>query len=285
MYQTAFFPMDSLYVDFTESSKRHDMKVQQYHNAYELYLQISGARYLFLNDVCYNLKPGDLYILQPFEIHYTESRDSDHYGRYVMNFRSEHLDCVLTETERDLLMQKLEPGVYHLCEEHLTCITQLLDQLGKNVDRTGFLTQKLQSACLLQVLLALCDMIRNGGCARESISPDNVQPEIIRAIRFLNLHYQEQLDLDSVSEQMHMSKYHFCRLFHQATGATFLEYLYNIRLSKVHQMLLQTQYPLSEIARRTGFTSTAHLSRVFHSIYHVSPREFRRGAGSAEQKV
>ena len=110
----------------------------------------------------------------------------------------------------------------------------------------------------------------------------SIQPEIVSVIHYINTHYQENITLDAAAGLGHMSRYHFCRLFGSATGATFLEYLYNVRLSKVHQLLLDTRLPLSQIAEKCGFTSTAHLSRVFRDAYGVSPREFRKSAAEKE---
>ena len=111
--------------------------------------------------------------------------------------------------------------------------------------------------------------------AISGVSSD-VRPEILQAIHYLNEHYRDPIDLDTIADTVHMSKYHFCRLFSKATGATFVEYLNNVRLTKVHQMLLETALSLSQIAEQTGFSSPGHLSRVFGSVYQMSPSKFRK---------
>ena len=79
-----------------------------------------------------------------------------------------------------------------------------------------------------------------------------------------------------ISREVHISKYYLCRLFREATGTTFLEYLNDIRLSKAHQLLLETNLSIGEIAAKTGFSSGLRLSKVFHSSYHMPPSKFRR---------
>jgi transcriptional regulator GlxA family with amidase domain len=59
-------------------------------------------------------------------------------------------------------------------------------------------------------------------------------------------------------------------------GATFLEYLNNVRLAKAHQLLLNTKLPITKIAALTGFSSGVQLSRTFQSVYKESPAAFRR---------
>lgn len=117
MLHTAFTPYEEFLVEYVRNPGRNDMKVQHYHDTYEFYLQMAGERTLILNDICYTLRPGDLYILKPFEIHYTESRGSDYYERYVINLPASFLYTLLTEGETRLLLDKLESCVLHLSPE------------------------------------------------------------------------------------------------------------------------------------------------------------------------
>lgn len=73
-----------------------------------------------------------------------------------------------------------------------------------------------------------------------------------------------------------MSKFYFCRKFHSTTGATVLEYLNNLRLTKVHNLLLSTKMSIDEIAVSTGFSSAVNLTRAFKKVYGNSPRDFRK---------
>lgn len=285
MYQTSFAPYDTLLVSYHESSRKNNMKVQHYHDTYEIYLQTCGERYLFLDDVCYTLRPGDLYILKPFAIHYTESRQANYSGRFLLNFKEEKMELILNANERRILMDKLDSGIYHFNREQYQSIYNLFSQLLSYRDRKGFLAEKLQYTAVLQLLVTLIDTIRELPAHTDSMKVQAVQTELIEAIHYLNTHYQETIDLDTVADRVHMSKYHFCRLFHKITGATYLEYLYNVRLTRVHRMLLETDYSLADIASRTGFSSTAHMSRVFRGIYHTSPREFRKGAACKDDEI
>ena len=109
---------------------------------------------------------------------------------------------------------------------------------------------------------------------------DHAPEEIVSAIRYINRHYSEPISLEQAAGRVHMSRYHFCRVFHSAAGATFLEYLYNVRLAKAHQLLLGSDLRLSEIASRCGFSSTSHLTRIFKNTYGMPPGEFRKKAGA-----
>ena len=281
MLHTAFEPYEEFLVEYIRKPEKSDMKVQHYHDTYEIYLQISGDRTLILNDVRYTLRPGDLYILKPFEIHYTESRESDSYERYIINLPVPVLHSLLTEGETRLLLHKLDSCVLHLSDEQAAVVLEHFKKADACHNRSGFLAEKLLCSVILQLLVLLGELLEDAG-AQDTLDGKSIQPEIVSVIHYINTHYQENITLDAAAGLVHMSRYHFCRLFGSATGATFLEYLYNVRLSKVHQLLLDTRLPLSQIAEKCGFTSTAHLSRVFRDAYGVSPREFRKSAADTE---
>ena len=139
-------------------------------------------------------------------------------------------------------------------------------------NRIGLLSEKLALSSVFQLVSVIKDLSKNA----EIITSQNTPPEIVTAIDYINNHYKEDINLDIITEVVHISKYHFSRLFHKATGATFLQYLYNVRLVNVHSLLAETNLNLNEIAIRTGFSSSAHLSRIFKQVYNVSPQKFRR---------
>lgn len=103
-----------------------------------------------------------------------------------------------------------------------------------------------------------------------------IEPHIISALKYINKNYKENISLDDISQAVHMSKYYFCRNFHEATGATALEYLNNVRFTKVHNLLINTSMTIDEIASGTGFMSAVNLTRAFKKVYGMAPREFRK---------
>lgn len=62
MKRTAFSSHNELYVQCLKSENKHNMSVQHYHDTYEIYLQLSGKRYLFYDNTCYTLERGNLRI-------------------------------------------------------------------------------------------------------------------------------------------------------------------------------------------------------------------------------
>ncbi len=65
------------------------------------------------------------------------------------------------------------------------------------------------------------------------------------------------------------------RLFRQATGQSPLACFEAMRLDEARRLLDSTRLPVSEIARRSGFTDPAYFSRRFRRRFGVQPRSSR----------
>ncbi len=276
MFKPAFLPYQSLYYNYYESEQKNDMQVLQYHDCYEVYLMTKGERYLFFQGTCYILRPGDLYILKPFEMHYTQSLSSGFYGRHLVNFSENHLEKLLTVNERHLITSRLQSCILHLEEEQFHKALFYFQGIAENNRSNALLAEKLQCSYLLELLDFLPRCMSEAEQLPDSTAIPDTKPEILEAIQYINLHYMESLSLDYIADHVHLSKYYFCRQFAKTTGATFLEYLNNIRLSKVHQLLLSSDLSIAEIADATGFRSSIQLSRTFQTIYKMSPSQFRK---------
>ena len=94
--------------------------------------------------------------------------------------------------------------------------------------------------------------------------------------RLYQAHYAEKIDLETIASQIHLSKYYFCRIFREVTGATVLEYLTNVRLTRAGRLLVESSLAIQEIAQKTGFASLVHFSRTYRNAYGVSPSDTRR---------
>lgn len=272
MKATAFSPHDGVYIQHLKINQKHNMPVQHYHDGYEIYLQLDGKRYLFYDNICYTLERGDMAIFKPFDIHYAESREVDYYERYVLNFQEDVLDSILSESELHFLLEKINGCVIHLNEEQTTKLLEHFRRTEEYSKQNGFFAHKLLNTAVFQLILKVVEYTEGSF----EVTGKQIEPNIIKALRYIDKHYTENISLDDIAETAHMSKFYFCRKFHSTTGATVLEYLNNVRLTKVHNLLLSTQMSIDEIAAATGFSSAVNLTRAFKKVYGNSPRDFRK---------
>ena len=100
-------------------------------------------------------------------------------------------------------------------------------------------------------------------------------PMVARARSFIAEHQGEELSLKEVARAVNTSAFYFCKMFKQATGLTFTDYLARVRVEKVKNLLLNPHKRISEAAFEAGFQSLSQFNRVFKKIEGLSPSEFR----------
>ncbi len=270
MNKKTFRQYESFYIDHICNGK-HDMPVQHYHDSYEIYLQMAGERYVFLDNICHILKQGDIAVFKPFDLHYAKSFDVEHYERYVINCRPEELSVLLPENEIKSISE-MDSCILHPSDEEYDLLLNCFRTADAFYKMHTPMRAKLVQASVFQILSVVSRLVNDAN----KVNAEGMPPVIASILEYINANYNEHITLDMLSKRVYMSKQHICRLFHASTGATFLEYLQNVRLTKVHRMLYETDMPLHEIAERTGFSSTAAMTRTFKSIYNISPRDFRK---------
>jgi AraC family transcriptional regulator len=105
------------------------------------------------------------------------------------------------------------------------------------------------------------------------------RPALNAVVDYMHLHLQDDIDLAELAKLANMSKFHFLRLFAQATGATPHRYLVRLRLQRAATMLRDTRQTILQVAEACGYRSPGHFAGAFRRQYGVSPTEFRRPGG------
>jgi len=227
MKMSAFSPYNDVYIQHKVCNQKNDMTVPHYHEAYEFYLMLDGKRYMFYDNICHTLERGDLVILVPFDIHYSQSLESDYFERYVLYFKPEDLSVILSGSETSYLTGKLNPCVVRLSEEQLIIVQNHLEKIEGFTKREGFLSKKLLCSSIFQLVMYVSECMNNVQIMRSS----PITSQIMDSLKYIEKNYRQNITLDELSTTVRMSKYHFCRTFKEATGATVIEYLNNYRLA------------------------------------------------------
>ena len=100
-------------------------------------------------------------------------------------------------------------------------------------------------------------------------------PLVSRAKLYIAEHQDEDVSLGQVATAVNTSAFYFCKMFKQATGLTFTEYLARLRVEKVKNLLLNPHKRISEAAFEAGFQSLSQFNRVFRKITGEAPTVWR----------
>ena len=81
----------------------------------------------------------------------------------------------------------------------------------------------------------------------------------------------ESFGCSAFCHALRMSRSHIHRKLTEAVGLSISDYIKQIRLEKARELLIQTNYPIYEIASKVGYADANYFSRSFSKTYGVSP--------------
>lgn len=101
--------------------------------------------------------------------------------------------------------------------------------------------------------------------------------KVQEAIRYIRLHYSQEITVDSIANALSLSGGHLRSIFKEETGSTLIEYLTNYRMEQAKEMLDSGNYKIYEVADRVGYKTSQYFSQVFKRVTGLSPQEYLRG--------
>lgn len=97
---------------------------------------------------------------------------------------------------------------------------------------------------------------------------------IAKAIEYLITHQTRQPSLDEVAEHIHLSSFHFQRLFQEWAGTSPKKFLQYISLSHAKK-ILQDNHSLAETTYSLGLSSSSRLHDLFVKVEAMTPAEYK----------
>lgn len=232
-----------------------------WHDNVEILYCAVGEGQAICNSVEYNLKKGDLVIVNSNMLH--RMRAEERFEYYCLIVDSAFLkanEIPVDQIEFDVVVKSAAAAA-------------LYEKLIAEIDGKGeYRIAGIRSGVLeLMVYLA-----RNfsgpavSGAHMQTASDVNMK----LAIGYIRANYNQRLSLESVADKVGLSKYHFAREFKKVTGMTVIAYVNAMRCRNARKLLSQKRYSISEVARECGFENDSYFTRTFKSIVGCTPSEF-----------
>ena len=98
---------------------------------------------------------------------------------------------------------------------------------------------------------------------------------VARAQHYVEQRFNENISVSQLAELGHMSISNFNRIFKKELNLTPIKYLIEIRIEKSKTLLRRKEIPITEVAARCGFGSSAHFATNFKHLTNVTPSEYR----------
>lgn len=100
---------------------------------------------------------------------------------------------------------------------------------------------------------------------------------VAEAIDYLQKNFKSQPTLEEVAGEVHLSAFHFQRLFQEWAGTSPKKFLQYISLEHAKKILKENKASLFETSIETGLSGTSRLHDLFVNIEGMTPGEYKNG--------
>lgn len=94
-------------------------------------------------------------------------------------------------------------------------------------------------------------------------------------LEYIHSHYMEKITLEDIARAASISKGECCRFFKKLFHTTPFEYLISYRIEKSKELLLSTEWNITQVAERVGFGSVSYYADVFRRKLNCTPSSYR----------
>lgn len=244
------------------------------HNFYEFYLYLSGDVTYLIEGKSYNLKPGDIILINTKELHTA-----------IINSMKAPYERIVLWIDKSFLLELSTPE---------TDLTQCFENLSrKNVLRTDFQIQQniraqlskllefenykgldrdlLYKSYIIELIIQLNNLVLND---ESNFDIDVTKSNLIDGVvEYINNHLNEDLTIDTISKEFYLSKFHLSREFKKYTGTTIHKYIIQKKLIEAKELILKN-HPINSVYKQSGFGDYSNFFRAFKNEYGISPKQF-----------
>ena len=99
--------------------------------------------------------------------------------------------------------------------------------------------------------------------------------QINEAISYILNNYNTDFDIEELASTIHLSKYHFIRLFKKITGISPYDYIINYRINVAKKLLKTADFTVQEISELVGFNDVNNFIKRFKQRSNCTPTKYR----------
>ncbi|MFP4698287.1 MAG: helix-turn-helix domain-containing protein [Eubacteriales bacterium] len=246
-----------------------------WHEEIEVVYALESCLEMGVNNTTYKLFPGDVFIVNPGDIHYFLPGDKPT-NRIIMLIKLTIFEELTSEIVNKrivnpLIKKDINDNIFYNKLQNKI----LLLQKEMHSKKWGY--KFAVKAYIYEIVLLI---MRYRKIEELSLKEKTKQLKKIdkleKVYKYVTKHYNEVITLEDIADVANFSTYYFSRFFKETTGMTFLQYLNNYRITQATQLLIHSSYNITEVSNQCGFESIKTFNRVFKKIKGCSPSDYRK---------
>ncbi len=262
-----YFSVAHLYKD----EKAMEMHI---HDCYEVYFSISGGKQFLIDNKVYDIKPGDLFLINQYDSHYLTQIDKELHERIVIMIAPEFMQSISSkETNLDACFQDRDDKFSHKLSLSQEQQGRFLYFINKIITSNGYGHDLLERATFTELFVMINQIINDKKSNKVSDKAATYNDQVDAILSHLNYNFQSAISIGDLAKHFYISESYICRIFKAATGTTINKYMTARRIS-IAKSLLAEGTGVSEVCEKCGFSDYSNFLKAFTKSVGISPKKY-----------
>ncbi len=109
--------------------------------------------------------------------------------------------------------------------------------------------------------------------------------KIERSIAYMRQNLCQSLQVARLAALVNVSSSHYFALFKRHTGSAPIDYFIRLRMDHARRLLDTTPLSVKGVAAALGYDDPFYFSRLFKSVNHIAPSDYRLMSPSAKESL
>ncbi len=252
------------------------------HPAIEFLYITKGDFEIYIDGVISKAETGDLVLIRSNAIHsiYHPSDDCGEY--YVIKLTTQYLFNIFKGVENyacilAFLKNEKNNKIIFKARELSCDIKNIFDKMIKEYNSNDDMMLLTEKAYICIFIISVYRTFFLHSCENDDkyISKDMIAL-LHESVEYINLNYASDISAAGCAKKANLSYSYFAKLFRTIIGKSFKEYLTALRLAKAHNILISTDFPITDVALSCGYNSHAYFTAEYKKYYGKTPTETRK---------
>lgn len=261
----------SIYVHYWGGETSLKTNTPHKHSFFEVCYVVKGEGIYIEKGKQFLLTSGTLFLSRPHVKHQIISKN-DLFLLFVA------FEPIYSESNNQCIelfnqLSNIEPIIYRLNKDN--SIESMWKSLIQNAQFTHSFLEDTIISLSLSLIFLISQTFVTGNNQKAKKTNLNISSTLVyQAKLYIRDNLNQQLRLNDVANNLHISSRHLSRLFSKELGITFSQYVRNERINQATVLLITTNLPIKIIAQKTGFETVHYFSTVFKELMGVTPGKF-----------
>lgn len=240
-----------------------------------------GKSDIIIDNKCFSLTESNMVIVPPESSYIVKIGKNDNPALLMISF-----NCDSTE------LSSISGRTIYLSADNVAALNEIL-LAGKNFINSSSSTYQYYdmsphnhtSTLRRQILfnkleLFLLNFIDSEDTMTESVVNPYRTFSKQKLVTDINDYLQENISknitINELSAQFNMSRSHISNIYHNEVGKSLIQSFNEMKINQAKEYIEKTQYNISQISDKLGFSSVHYFSRLFKKIVGVSPTKYEQ---------